>query len=121
MPDESKSVGETLAKTLSSPGDYAAFLLGTAGGVVVDILSVGTSLAQGTLFGGTAALGAKKLYDSQTARSSVLKECKETQAYYMQIGDKAKADKIGALIQRAEVVTSMKAAEIKKRLDEIAQ
>ena len=115
-----KGWSKFIQENIKSSGDVGVFLLGTAAGVAIDVLSMGVSLKQGTMFGGAAALGAKKSLEGTLAKRRLTKRVKESADYYRDVSiDIPKADAFDELLLKIKNVKSMKADEIAKDIDKI--
>jgi hypothetical protein len=119
--DDEGGNGDMFRRAMSTPGDYAAFLLGTVAGVVADIASGGISLAQGTVGGGALALGIKKGVDGAFAKRRLKRKCDELGRYYLSVNDPLRAHPLYDLKAKIEAVSSMTAAEIQKQIDRICK
>lgn len=110
---------KNLPKTVNTPGDYAAFFAGSAAGVVVDFLFAGVSLGQGTVGGGLAGLAFKKTIDALMEKRLLRRQIGELKRYYKQQKDAGRADKLGKLIDKARIIKTMTADEIRAAIIEI--
>ncbi|MCI0465586.1 MAG: hypothetical protein L0Y57_01040, partial [Beijerinckiaceae bacterium] len=87
--------------------------------VVVDFLFAGVSLGQGTVGGGLAGLAFKKTIDALMEKRLLRRQIGELKRYYKQQKDAGRADKLGKLIDKARIIKTMTADEIRAAIIEI--
>lgn len=111
---------EKLREDVDGPADLAAFLVGSATGLVlVDIPSWGVSSGTGAVAGGIGGLGAKRGFDAAFSRKKMIRECEEWIQVFEQREKYEAVTALKTLLHEMKTVRSRRVAQFRKELDKI--